>query len=73
MLAGHLEKEQERELLGIALVRKPVVVQDVAVGPELLDDAVRGVAHAVSVTERGSSALAEASSTSVEIGLPWSP
>src|SRR5690606_28462733 len=41
----HLEEEQEGELLQVVLIRQPVVAQDVAVGPELLDDAVGGVAH----------------------------
>ncbi len=45
-LVGHLEEQQERELFQVVLVREPVVAQDVAVGPELLDDTVRRVAHA---------------------------
>ena len=44
-LVGHLEEEQEGELLQVVLVGEPVVAQDVAVGPELLDDAVGGVGH----------------------------
>jgi hypothetical protein len=39
-LVGHLEEEQERELLQVVLVREPVVPEDVAIRPELLDDAV---------------------------------
>ena len=44
-LVGHLEEEDVRELLQVVLVRQPVVSKDVAVGPELLDDAVREIAH----------------------------
>ena len=44
-LVGHLEEEQERELLQLVLVGQPVVAQHVAVGPELLDDAAGVVGH----------------------------
>ena len=44
-LVGHLEEEQEGELLQVVLVGEPVVAEDVAVGPELLDQAI-GLAHA---------------------------
>ena len=43
-LVGHLEEQEEGELLEVVLVREPVVSEDVAVRPELLDDAV-GVGH----------------------------
>ena len=44
-LVGHLQEQQEGELLQVVvLVGQPVVAQDVAVRPELLDDAVRDVA-----------------------------
>jgi hypothetical protein len=45
-LVGHLEKEQERELLEVVLVGQAVVAEDVAVGPQLLDDPIGEVAHA---------------------------
>ena len=44
-LVGHLEEEEEGELFEIVLIREPIVTQDVAVGPQLLDDAVGDVAH----------------------------
>jgi hypothetical protein len=37
-LVGHLEEEQEGELLEVVLVAEAVVAEDVAVAPELLDD-----------------------------------
>ena len=40
---GHFEEQQERQLLQILLVREPVVAQHIAVRPQFLDDAVRGV------------------------------
>ena len=39
-LVGHLEEEQEGELLQVVLVAEAVVAEDVAVAPELLDEAV---------------------------------
>jgi hypothetical protein len=50
-LVRHLEKEQERELLEVVLVGEPVVAQDLAVAPELLDEAVAGVGHGGSACE----------------------
>ena len=44
-LVGHLQEQQEGELLQVVLIGETVVAQDVAVRPELLDDPVRGVAH----------------------------
>jgi hypothetical protein len=49
-LAGHLEEEEEGELLQVVLVGEAVVAQDVAVGPELLDDPIGGVGHASAPT-----------------------
>src|SRR5687768_8546555 len=46
-LIGHLEKEEKGELLEVVLIRQSVIAQNVAVGPELLDDAVGDVAHAL--------------------------
>jgi hypothetical protein len=52
-LVGHLEEKQEGELLEVVLVGEAVVAEDVAVGPEFLDDPVGGVAHKASgCTER---------------------
>jgi hypothetical protein len=45
-LVRHLEEQQERELLDVLEIRKPVVAQDVAVGPELVDD-LCGVGHSL--------------------------
>ena len=38
LLIRHLEEEQKRQLLDIIAVRQPVIAQDVAVIPKLLDD-----------------------------------
>jgi hypothetical protein len=46
-LVGHLEEQQEGELLQVVLVAKPVVAQHIAVRPELLNDAIGDVAHAL--------------------------
>src|SRR5437867_2736228 len=51
-LVGHLEEQQEGELLEVILVGEPVVAQDVAVRPEFLDDAVGDFAHAVFLVRR---------------------
>src|SRR5207244_3900167 len=48
-VVGHLEEEQEGELLQVVLVREPVVAEDIAVGPELLADASGLFAHAVAL------------------------
>ena len=37
LLVRHLEKEQERDLLGVGHIRQAVVAQDVGVGPGLVD------------------------------------
>jgi hypothetical protein len=42
-LVGHLQKQEKCELLDVVAIREAVVAQDVAVGPELLDDLGRGV------------------------------
>ena len=44
LLVRHLQEEEERELLDVVAVGEPVVFQDVAVAPELLDES-RGVGH----------------------------
>jgi hypothetical protein len=44
-LLGHLEEEEGGELFEVVLVGEAVVPEDVAEGPESLDDAVRLVAH----------------------------
>ncbi len=44
-LVRHLEKQQERQLLQVVLIAEAVVSQDLAVTPELLDDAVAEVTH----------------------------
>jgi len=49
-LVRHLEKQQVGELLDVVAIAHPVVAQDVAVVPELLDDG-RGV-HGCSVGQR---------------------
>src|SRR5690606_10527153 len=46
VLVGHLQEQQIGELLGVVAVGQAVVTQDVAVGPELVDE-VGGVAHGV--------------------------
>jgi hypothetical protein len=38
LLVRHLEEQQIRELLDVVPIRQPVVAEDVAVVPELLDD-----------------------------------
>src|SRR5207302_5615726 len=55
-LVGHLQEQQERELLQVVLITQAVVSQDLAVAPELLDDAFALVAHdaALSLRTRGS-------------------
>ncbi len=45
MFMGHLEKEQVGELLDVVTVREPIVTQDVAVVPQLLDDLLGVVGH----------------------------
>ena len=47
LLVRHLQEEQEGELLDVVAVGEAVVAEDVAVVPELLDDLVGGIAHAV--------------------------
>jgi hypothetical protein len=55
-LVGHLQKEKERQLFEVVLVGKTVVAKDVAIGPELLDDAVGEVAHGADPTSAGGGA-----------------
>jgi len=38
LLMGHLEKEQEGQLLHVVAVGEPVIAEDVAVVPEFLDN-----------------------------------
>jgi hypothetical protein len=45
LLVGHLEEEQVGELLEVVAVGEAVVAEDVAVGPELVDDAGGVGAH----------------------------
>jgi hypothetical protein len=45
LLVGHLEEQQERELLDVVAVREPVVPQDAAVVPQLRDDLLGLAAH----------------------------
>ena len=42
---GHLQKEQERDLLGVGHVREAVVPQDVGEVPGFVDDILGGGAH----------------------------
>ena len=44
-LVGHLEEQEERELLQVVLVAQAVVTQDLAVVPQLLDDPVALLGH----------------------------
>ncbi len=39
---GHLEEEQECELLDVVLIQEAVIAEDVAVVPEFLNDGVAG-------------------------------
>ena len=62
-LVRHLEEEQEGELLDVVQVREPVVAQDVAVAPELLDDRdSMSLFMRRSACDRGDGASAEHSS-----------
>ena len=60
-LVGHLQEEQERELLQVVLVAQAVVAQDLAVAPELLDDAVAVMVQPASSSSRSIFSLARAS------------
>ena len=51
LLIRHLQKQQERQLLDVVLVRQAVIPQDVAVVPQLANDG-GGVAHAVAFLRR---------------------
>ena len=44
-LVGHLEEEQEGELLHVVAVRKTVVAEQIAVIPEFLNDSAGVVRH----------------------------
>src|SRR5262249_36770873 len=46
-LLGHLEEEEGGELFEVVLVGEAVVAQDVAEGPEFLNDAIGDFAHAL--------------------------
>ena len=64
-LVGHLQEEQERQLLDVVPVREPVVPQQVAVVPQLLDDLLAmcaGHRSSVSLCARLASCLIAGSS-----------
>lgn len=44
LLVGHLQEQKERQLLDVVAIREPVVTQDVALVPELLDEGL-GIGH----------------------------
>ena len=53
LLLRHLQEQQERQLLDVIAVRQPVVPQDVAVVPELLDELL-GSGHKYWISSSGS-------------------
>ena len=50
-LVRHLQEQKERQLLDLAAIREPVIAEDVAVIPELLNDLLGLVAHGLHGSE----------------------
>ncbi len=48
LFVGHLEEEQERDLLGLGHVRHAIVPQDVGEVPGFVDDLLAVVGHGIS-------------------------